>query len=728
MDEDQDGVRGGSEQTLEGIEVHLLTINDVQLASTTTGSNGLYAFQDLAPTGYRVEFVIPAVYSFTSQDTGSDDSLDSDVDPDTGWTGVVDISDSDADDVDAGLFSDLAPLVDAGASQTVVAGTNVSFSGTATDAGGLGTITSTAWDFDYDGVTFDSDTTGTLTPTHIYANPGTYLVALQATDASGNTGMDVTSVVVTAAGALIVSAGPDQSVTVGDSVSFSGSYSYTAGSVSSSGLAWDFDYDGVTFSADTTGTLTPTHTFTAEGTYQVALRVTADDGTYNLSVLEVQADYNYTGPSADAGSDQTIDQGDTVYFTGDYTAGDGTVDTSGLEWDFDYDGYQFEADTSDTTSPTWQYLASGSYTVAFRVTDENGLSSLDTMQVTVNNLAPDVSLSGGGTITVGDSASFTATVSDPGGSADPVRLYWDFDYDGSTFVPGGASGLTVTHTFVSPGDYTVAVLAVDSAGDSSLATVSVIVDDNQGVVIIDAGPDQAVNQGDAVDFDGSYSDPQSILTSTIEWDFDYDGTTFNAEPSASGTLTPTFTFSTPGLHLVALAIQDTSSDWHIGTLYVDVANLPPEVDPGADQTGEEGTAVDFDGTVTDPDGPNDLDQIDWDFNYDGMTFNAEPSASGVLTPSYTYASLTTGARKAVRQDRHPDRRDAGHQTRVPGFFCLATRIFLTAICRSSTIEVLRSVLACRLGNDGQDLRGIFVADRTDRRNSLNRGHAGNRTG
>jgi PKD repeat protein len=520
----------------------------------------------------------------------------------------------------------------------VVAGTNVSFSGTASDAGGLGTITSTAWDFDHDGVTFDSDTTGTLTPAHTYATPGTYLVALQATDASGNTGMDVTSVVVTGAGALIVTAGPDQSVTVGDSVSFSGSYSYPAGSVSSSGLAWDFDYDGVTFDSDTTATLTPSHTFTAEGTYQVALQVTADDGTYNLSVLEVQADYNYSGPSADAGSDQTIDQGETVYFTGDYSEGDGTVDTTGLEWDFDYDGYLFEADTSGSTSPSLQYLASGTYDVAFRVTDENGLSSLDTMQVTVNNVAPSVSLSGGGTITVGDSASFTATVSDPGGSADPVNLYWDFAYDGSTFVTGGASGLTVTHTFVSQGDYTVAVLAVDSAGDSSLATVSVTVNDNQGVVVIDAGPDQAVNQGDAVDFDGSSSDPQSILTSTIEWDFDYDGTTFNAESSASGTLTPTFTFSTPGLHLVALAIQDTSSNWHLGTLYVDVANLPPEVDPGADLTGEEGTAVDFDGTVTDPGGPDDLDDIDWDFNYDGMTFNAEPSASGVLDPSYTYAS------------------------------------------------------------------------------------------
>ena len=55
----------------------------------------------------------------------------------------------------------------------------------------------------------------------------------------------------------MVNAGSDVTVTAGDTFSLSGSYTDTGATVSSSGIAWDSDYDGSTFVADTTGTLTP---------------------------------------------------------------------------------------------------------------------------------------------------------------------------------------------------------------------------------------------------------------------------------------------------------------------------------------------------------------------------------------------------------------------------------------------------------------------------------------
>jgi len=54
--------------------------------------------------------------------------------------------------------------------------------------------------------------------------------------------------------------------------------------------------------------------------------------------------------------------------------------------------------------------------------------------------------------------------------------------------------------------------------------------------VVDAGSDQAVDEGDLIAFSGSYNDPDAGETYTIGWDFG-DGTT------ASGTLAPTYTYS-----------------------------------------------------------------------------------------------------------------------------------------------------------------------------------------
>ena len=64
---------------------------DTQIATTTTGVDGAYGFDDLDPDlTYVVQVVPPADLDFTLQDQG-DDELDSDVDPLTGITGPIDL-------------------------------------------------------------------------------------------------------------------------------------------------------------------------------------------------------------------------------------------------------------------------------------------------------------------------------------------------------------------------------------------------------------------------------------------------------------------------------------------------------------------------------------------------------------------------------------------------------------------------------------------------------------
>ena len=249
-------------------------------------------------------------------------------------------------------IDDVPPSVDLGPAQTVRAGDAVTINAAVADPAGPGDVASIQWDFNYDGSTFNADSSanGQTQAAHTYTAPGTYIVEVQATDLSGATSTGATAVVVKPPDALIVQAGPDQSVTEsggaypGATVSFNGSYSDPGGTVSSSGVAWDFNYDGQHFYPQSIGTLTPSWTYYQAGTYQAALQITDSNGATDLSVMQVTvAAPSYTGPTATAGADQTINEGATATFGGSCTDPDGTVNPYNVAWDFNYDGTNFQS-------------------------------------------------------------------------------------------------------------------------------------------------------------------------------------------------------------------------------------------------------------------------------------------------------------------------------------------------------------------------------------------------
>ena len=87
-DADRDGQQDQGEAPVPGITVNLLKDGEPTGKTTTTDSNGYYAFGDLLPgTAYTVEFVKPADASFTTQTTGPTAS-DSNPDVTTGQAAV----------------------------------------------------------------------------------------------------------------------------------------------------------------------------------------------------------------------------------------------------------------------------------------------------------------------------------------------------------------------------------------------------------------------------------------------------------------------------------------------------------------------------------------------------------------------------------------------------------------------------------------------------------------
>ncbi len=564
-------------------------------------------------------------------------------------------------------IDDVPPTVDLGPAQTVHAGSSVAFYAAITDPAGPSDVASIQWDFNYDGQNFnpDSSANGETTPTFTYATPGTFIVEAQVTDLSGNSSTGATSVVVKPPDALIVNAGTDQTVAAsggatGDpsaTASFNGSYSDPGGAVSPSGVAWDFNYTGAGFTPEATGTLTPTWTLYGTGTYQVALQVTDNNGESDLSVMQVTVTApQYVGPTATAGPDQTINEGGTATFSGSYTDPDGAVSSSGVAWDFNYDGENFNPQVTGTLTPTYTFDAPGTYTVALQVTDGNGLSSLDTLTVTVNAVAPTVSLSADSSSVLPDQpVTFTASASDPGGSSDPIAYAWDFDYDGQNFVPDVISSGSATWDFQQTGN-----LRRSRAGHRRGRRLRHRHghDHGRGVLLGGgdrlAGPERQrrrcrVLYGSYMEFNPN----ATVDPTTAAWDFNYNGQDFQSDPSAAGTLTPTHVFTAPGTYVVALQLTDSAGAVSTDALYVSVSDPGPTVSAGPDQTAAEGTLT-FDGTATDgvyfrPDLPS----IQWDFNYDGSTFDPDSATTETLTPSHTYTAPGTKARSRLQVTDHP---------------------------------------------------------------------------
>jgi uncharacterized repeat protein (TIGR01451 family) len=100
-------------------------------------------------------------------------------------------------------------------------------------------------------------------------------------------------------------------------------------------------------------------------------------------------------PKANAGPDRTLNEGDIVQFDGSSSYDpDGTIET--YEWDFDSDdGLWWETGAVvDATGPTPTHVFGddGVYTVILRVTDDASETSSDECIITVNNVAPTITL------------------------------------------------------------------------------------------------------------------------------------------------------------------------------------------------------------------------------------------------------------------------------------------------------------------------------------------------
>ncbi len=186
----------------------------------------------------------------------------------------------------------------------------------------------------------------------------------------------------------------------------------------------------------------------------------------------------------------------------EYTFTNSSVNASTYEWDFG------DGNTSTDESPTHVYETAADYVVTLNATNDSGLSTELTKNITI--LAP-VSAAFSFEVDTDDYRTYSFTDE----SVDAVMLLWEFG-DGYQFT-----GMNPTHTYEEDGIYVVTLTAYSQTGNTSEATEQITIADGFIVEVVNGDFSDGSSSWKPSSFDGSNSN--AFNTSSDGDSFDYTG-------------------------------------------------------------------------------------------------------------------------------------------------------------------------------------------------------------
>lgn len=357
--------------------------------------------------------------------------------------------------------------------------------------------------------------------THTWESPGSYQLALTASNSAGTDTVTETIDVVAELPAPIARIGDYNETPWVDETTL-----FIDASVDATSWLWDFG-DGATSTAPD-----PLHAFTSPGQKIVTLTVSNRNGSDSTSVvvepsLEPAARFSV---SSDA-----VRVGELVIFT------DESVKATSWSWDFGDDA------TSSAQNPAHTYDEAGTFEVVLTITSATGDQYSFSDVINVDPAAPNLSGITRGpentdTITTGTTSSFTAVTDPASGPIDRYRI----DFDDETAVSENTSG-TFSHVFAASGTYAVTMWARGPLGDLSepVTRTFTVVDPPAPVIVGLTAEPKVATVGVEVRFT-----PQ-ITGSIVGYEWNYEGTGYVA-----GGATGAHVFSTPGTKQVLLRVTD----------------------------------------------------------------------------------------------------------------------------------------------------------------------------
>ncbi|MCB2263768.1 MAG: PKD domain-containing protein [Candidatus Thiosymbion ectosymbiont of Robbea hypermnestra] len=243
-----------------------------------------------------------------------------------------------------------------------------------------GSIVQYQWDLDGDG---SYDTPEDPVPrdyTHTFDSPGTYNAVLEVQNNFGKTATDTCTITVEQEPPTVTATASPSNGPVPLAVTLICQGQSPNGAIVR--WEWDFDGDGTyDYSSDTSGTTT--HTYGTVGEFTARCR-----GTDTAGLSGVSGEINTKVRPRPPGSPSVTATASPTSGTAPLAVGfDGSVTGGGTivryEWDFDGDGtYDHSSTTSAAVSHT--YEAAGIFAATLRVTNDTGLTSLDSIAIQVN--------------------------------------------------------------------------------------------------------------------------------------------------------------------------------------------------------------------------------------------------------------------------------------------------------------------------------------------------------
>ncbi|MFT3980392.1 MAG: PKD domain-containing protein [Ferruginibacter sp.] len=503
----------------------------------------------------------------------------------------------------------VAPVANAGPDKTITLPVNTTtLNGSGTDSDG--TIASYAW------VKIAGPAAGTISNANAAVATiaslvqGVYQYRLTVTDNAGASASDTVQVTVNAAPNVppVANAGANISITLPvNTVTLSGSGTDSDGTIT--GYLWTKISGPAAGAITAAGNAVTTVTGLAQGVYQFSLRVTDNSGATASDTVQVTVNpAPNIAPVANAGADKTITLPvNTTTLNGSGTDTDGTI--ASYAWVKIAGPAAGTISNANTATATVAGLVQGVYRYQLTVTDNNGATGRDTMQVTVNpapNVPPTANAGPDKTITLPVN---TTTLNGSGTDTDgTIASYAWIKISGplsGTITNAAAAVATVSG--LDQGTYQYQLTVTDNSGATAKDTMRVIVNAPANVLpVANAGPDKNITLPvNSTTLDGSGTDQDGNIAS-YAW--------VKIAGPASGTLTnanaavASVAGLVQGVYRYQLTVTDNAGGIGRDTMQVTVnaaLNQPPTANAGPDKnitlpvnsTTLNGSGTDPDGTI-----------------------------------------------------------------------------------------------------------------------------------
>jgi len=210
-----------------------------------------------------------------------------------------------------------------------------------------------------------------VSPSHVFPNPGVYLITLIVRDTAGQSATNTMTVTVRDVTPPTADAGPERTMWRQDVVTFDGTRS--TDNVGIVTYAWTFTDGG----PQTLTGANVSYRFQNRGTFVVTLTVLDAAGNAGADTLTVVVNVDIDAPIADAGADETVREGTRVVFDGSRSTDN--VGIVSWRWTFLDGGPQ----SFEGLYVQYRFVTPGTFDVTLTVRDLEGNEGTDTLTVRV---------------------------------------------------------------------------------------------------------------------------------------------------------------------------------------------------------------------------------------------------------------------------------------------------------------------------------------------------------